>query len=53
MSGAVATHLRIDNPLVSHTLFPVYLGLLMWGGLWLRLAPLRTLVPMVGRRKSA
>lgn len=34
--GAIATHLRIDNPLFSHLLFPVYLALLMWIGLWLR-----------------
>lgn len=34
--GAVATHLRLDNPLFSHILFPVYLGVLAWGGLWLR-----------------
>ncbi len=34
--GAIATHLRLDNPLFSHILFPVYLGILAWGGLWLR-----------------
>jgi hypothetical protein len=36
LGGAIASHLRIDNPLFSHTLFPVYIGVLMWGGLWLR-----------------
>lgn len=39
--GAIATHLRLDNPLFSHILFPVYLGILAWGGLWLRSATLR------------
>ena len=34
--GAIATHVRLDNPLFSHVLFPVYLGILAWGGLWLR-----------------
>ena len=34
--GAIATHVRIDNPLFSHILFPIYLAILMWGGLWLR-----------------
>lgn len=34
--GAIATHLRVDNPLFSHTLFPVYIALLVWGGLALR-----------------
>jgi len=43
--GAVATHLRIGDPLVSHTLFGVYLGAFAWGGLWLRDAQLRALAP--------
>lgn len=34
--GAIATHVRVDNPLFSHILFPVYLAVLMWGGIWLR-----------------
>ena len=38
MGGAIATHLRLDHPLFSHTLFGVYLGLLLWGGLWLPVA---------------
>ena len=36
LGGAVATHLRVDNPLLSHTLFPVYVGALLWGALYLR-----------------
>jgi uncharacterized membrane protein YphA (DoxX/SURF4 family) len=44
--GAVATHLRIDNPLLSHTEFPLYVGFLMWGGLWLRNARVRALLPL-------
>jgi hypothetical protein len=35
LGGAVATNLRIENPLFSHILFPVYLGILIWGGLYL------------------
>jgi hypothetical protein len=42
--GAIATHLRLDNPLFSHTLFPVYLAVLAWGGLWLRNERLRKLL---------
>ena len=34
--GAIATHLRIGSPLFSHTLFGIYIGILVWGGLWLR-----------------
>ena len=45
MGGAIATHLRIGSPLFSHTLFGVYLGLLIWGGLYLRETRLRALIP--------
>ena len=44
--GAVATHLRLQNPLFSHTLFTVYFGILIWGGLWLRNTKLRDLFPL-------
>jgi len=43
--GAVATHLRLNNPLFTHTLFTVYFGILVWGGLWLRNSKLRELFP--------
>ena len=36
LGGAVAMHLRVGSPLVSATLFGVYLGVMVWGGLWLR-----------------
>lgn len=36
LGGAVATHVRMGSPLFSHTLFGVYLGVLLWLGLWLR-----------------
>jgi hypothetical protein len=43
--GAMATQIRAGSPLFSHILFSVYLGLFMWGGLWLRDAGLRALFP--------
>jgi hypothetical protein len=43
--GAMATHLRIGSPLFSHLLFGLYLGLMVWGGLYLRDARLRALIP--------
>src|SRR5829696_1821683 len=46
MGGAIVAHLRLDHPLFSHTLFGVYLGLLLWAGLWLRDEQLRTLMPL-------
>jgi hypothetical protein len=45
LGGAVATHVRIGNPLFTHILFPVYVGVLIWAGLFLRDARLRALVP--------
>lgn len=44
LGGAVATHTRIGSPLFSHVLFGVYVGLLVWGGLWLRDRRLRALL---------
>jgi len=46
LGGAVATHMRVGSPLFSHTLFGVYLGVLLWAGLWLRNPRVRALLPM-------
>ena len=46
MGGAISTHVRIGNPLFSHTLFPIYVALLLWGGLYLREPRLRALLPL-------
>src|SRR6478735_4158456 len=46
LGGAMATQVRIGNPLFSHVLFSIYLGFFMWGGLWLRSASLRALFPV-------
>lgn len=45
LGGAVATHLRIGDPLFSHILAPVYFGILIWGGLYFRDTRLRALIP--------
>jgi len=45
LGGAMATQVRVENPLFSHQLFSLYLGLVMWGGLWLRAPDLRRLFP--------
>ena len=45
LGGAMASHLRIGSPLFSHTLFGLYLGVMVWAGLWLRDRNLRTLIP--------
>jgi hypothetical protein len=44
LGGAIATHLRIDNPLFSHILFPTYVAALIWGGLYLRDPRVRALI---------
>lgn len=49
LGGAIATQVRVDSPLFSHTLFGLYLGLFPWGGLWLRNSALRAIFP-VGNR---
>jgi hypothetical protein len=46
LGGAVATHVRVANPLFTHQLFPVYLGVLIWLGLWLRDTRVRNLLPL-------
>jgi len=46
LGGAIATHLRVSDPLFSHILFPTYLGVLLWGGLYLREPRLRALIPL-------
>jgi hypothetical protein len=46
LGGAVASNLRVGNPLVTNTLFPIYVGALIWGSLLLREDRLRALVPL-------
>jgi hypothetical protein len=46
LGGAVATHVRVGSPLLSHVLFPTYIGLLLWTGLYLRESRLCALVPL-------
>jgi hypothetical protein len=46
LGGAVATHVRVGDPLFTHILFPVYLGGLAWLGLYLRDERLRGLIPI-------
>jgi len=49
LGGAIATHVRVEDPLFSHTLFPVYVATLAWGGLYLRDARVRALTPWLNR----
>ncbi len=44
LGGAVATHVRVGNPLFSHTLFPIYVAAFAWGALYLRDPRVRQLV---------
>lgn len=46
LGGAVAMQLRVGHPLFGETLFPVYVGILFWGGLYLRDPRLRRLIPI-------
>jgi ABC-type uncharacterized transport system permease subunit len=49
LGGAIATHVRVGNPLFSHVLFPIYVAALVWGGLFLRDGRLRALVAVRSR----
>jgi hypothetical protein len=44
LGGAIASHVRIESPLFTHTLFGTYVGLLIWSGLLLRHSTLRALI---------
>ena len=46
LGGAVASHVRHEDPLFTHDLFGVYLGVVVWGGLWLRDPRVRALLPL-------
>jgi hypothetical protein len=46
LGGAVATHVRVGNPVFSHMLFPTYVAALLWGGLLLRDRRLRAFLPL-------
>lgn len=47
LGAALAANLRVDNPLFSHTLFSIYLGVAVWGALWLRDGRVRAVFPLV------
>ena len=46
LGGAIAAQLRIGAPLVSTLLFPIYVALFVWGGLYLRDPLVRTIIPL-------
>jgi hypothetical protein len=45
LGGATATHVRTGDPLLTHVLFPIYVGAMVWGGLYLRDGRLREFLP--------
>ncbi|HEY0928569.1 MAG TPA: DoxX family protein [Gemmatimonas sp.] len=48
LGGAIATHVRVGNPLFSHVLFPIYVAVLLWGALYLRDRRVQALVQSAG-----
>ena len=52
LGGAVATHVRVGDPLISHVLFPTYVAAMIWGGLFLREDRLRALLPLRSTRAT-
>ena len=53
LGGAVAAHGRIGNPWLSHVFFGVYVGIFVWGGLWLRDPRVRALLPLSAQKSPA
>ena len=53
LGGGISTKMRVGGPLLSHTLFPIYVAVPIWGGLFMREHRLRALVPCVGAREKA
>ena len=41
LGGAISTHVRVEDPFLTHTFFPIYIAALIWGGLVLRNGELR------------
>jgi hypothetical protein len=50
LGGAVATHVRMGHPLLTHTLMPIWVAVLLWLPLYLKDSRVRALV---GRRHDA
>jgi hypothetical protein len=46
LGGAVASNVRVGNPLFSYVLAPVYVALFLWGGLFFRDDRVRALIPL-------
>ena len=53
LGGAVATHVRVGSPILTHAMFGVYVGVLAWAGLWLRSPQLRALMPLAAGPERA
>lgn len=49
LGGAMATHLRVGSPIFSHLLFGLYVGVIAWGGLYLRYEAVRKMIPFFQR----
>ena len=45
LGGAIAAQTRVSAPLVGSVVFPLYIALFLWGGLYLREPRLRQLLP--------
>jgi len=46
LGGAIASQVRIGSPMLSTTLFPIYVALFLWGGLYFRDERVRSLIPV-------
>jgi DoxX-like protein len=44
LGGAIASHVRVSNPIFTHTLFPIYVAVFIWLGLYLRDSRVKVLI---------
>jgi DoxX-like family len=51
LGGAIASHVRVSNPLITHTLFPVYVAVFIWLGFYLRNPEFRRIALNSGARR--
>jgi hypothetical protein len=51
--SVIATHIRAESPLFTHTLFPIYIAALLWAGLWLRDGRLRRIYARHSTRRHS
>ncbi|HEV7968716.1 MAG TPA: DoxX family protein [Candidatus Acidoferrales bacterium] len=51
LGGAIAIQLPTENPFFGEVLFPIYIGVFLWAGIYLRDERLRSMIPWRNERR--